>query len=78
MCLLQLQLKTFWSAASDDPAKPVPLSEECKERHHFVASGGKLGKGVPLQMPPSSLLLYTNASMTSWVVHLHDLTTARV
>ena len=50
---LQWQLKKFWLATLDDPAKLVPLSEGVQGIHRLVASGGKMGLGNSSPSTPS-------------------------
>ena len=44
----------------------------------MVALGGQVAVGVPLQVPPLSLSLYTDASLSGWRAHLMDLTASWV
>ena len=74
---LQWQLKSMWSAASGNPTKSFALLEECRESTGWWLQQERWSLGIPLQVPPPSLL-YTNASMTCWGAHLQDLTPAGV
>ena len=56
---LQWRLKDYWSPMVDNPAVQIPLLLECVEA---VCSGLQEDRwvfGVPLQVPPPSLLLHT-------------------
>ena len=55
-------MKLHWSAVSDNPAKPVPLSEECKQCVSWWLHDERWASGVPLQVPPPS---------SSWEEELH-------
>ena len=72
MRLLQWRLKDFWSPMLDDPALPVPVSPECAEALRWWVLD------VPLQVPPPSLLLHTDTSLSVWGAHLLDLMAAGV
>ena len=74
MCQLQWQMKVFWSLASEDSAKLVPLLEECREFIGWWLQEVRWASGIPLQVSPPSLLLYIDVSMTGGGTHLQDLT----
>ena len=77
ICLLQCQLKTCWSTALNKTAEPVPLSEECTECISWWLQKKKGYWEFPSRWV-FRILLFTNASKTSWGVYLRDLTAAGV
>ena len=74
---LQWQLKSHWSLALDDPSVLVPMSQDYIMLVHWWLQEERWGSGVPLQMPPPSLL-YTNTSMTGWGTYLLTRTAAGI
>ena len=75
---LQWHLKDHWSPMVDDPAVRILLSQESVEAVHWWLKEDKRVFGVPLQVPPSSLLLHTDASLPGWGTHVLDLTASGV
>ena len=61
----------------DDLAVQIPLSPECAEAVRLWLQEDKWVFVVPLQVPPLSLLLHTDASL-GWGAHLLDLTASEV
>ena len=72
MCPLQWQVKTHWSASSDDPAMPIYVGVP------FVSDGDyrKENGVVRSQSKCPFYLLYTDA-LTGWGAHLWDLSVVR-
>ena len=60
------------------PLMPVPMTQECEKCICWWLKGERWSSGIPLQVPPTSLLLYTDASLTGWGAHLLNLTTAEI
>ena len=77
MCPFQWQLKTYYSAALEDPVMLIPLLKECKQCIGWWLQGERWASGIPHQLPHPSLP-YTNASVTGWGTHLRDFIAARV
>ena len=71
---LQLCLKDHWSPTVDDLAIEIPLSEEFMEAVRWWLQEDGWGFGVPVQVPPPSLLLHTDVCLSGWGIHLLDLT----
>ena len=75
---LQFALRGHWSASSDPPLQPVPLTEECLEDLRWWREEGRLSQGVPLMTPPPEMHLFTNASLEGWGAHLQELVVSGV
>ena len=56
----------------DDPAIQIPLSQECVEAVCWWLQEERLGFGVPLQVPPPSMLLHTDMCLSVQGAHLVD------
>ena len=56
----------------------IPVTQEYGEFVHWWLQEERWLSRVPLQVPPPSLLLYTDASLTGWGTHLLNLTVAGV
>ena len=74
MQLLQWHLKDSWSPVTDGPATAVPQSQTCVEAVRWWPQEERWTSGVPLQVPPSSLSLHTDAPLVGWGAHLLYLT----
>ena len=74
---LQWHLKDFWFPMVGDPAVQIPLLWECVKAVCLWLQEDRWLFGVPLQAPPLSLLLYTDALLSGWGAHLVDLTASR-
>ena len=66
------------SLSSEDPAKPVPPSNECKQCIGWWLQEERWASGIPFQVPLPLLFLYTDMLMTNWGTHLQDLTAEEV
>ena len=70
---LQWGLKDHWSPVVGNPAVQIPLSSVCVEAVCWWLQEDRWVFGVPLQVPPLSLLLHTDMSLSGWEAHLLDL-----
>ena len=55
MSPLQWLLRTFWSAALDDPVKQVPPSQECDKSIDWWFGEERWASGIPLGTPSFTL-----------------------
>ena len=60
-----------------DQAVQIPQMQGCIEMVRWWLQEDRWLSGVPIQVPPPSLLLYTNALLSGWGLHLLDLTASR-
>ena len=60
---LHWQIKTIWSATSDDFVKPV-LLDDCKESIGWWLQEERWSLVISLKVPSPSLLLYSNTLVT--------------
>ena len=68
------RLKVHWYPLVDDPAVQIPLSQQCVEAVRWWLQEDRWVFGVPLQVPPPSLLMHTDVSLLGWGAHLLYLT----
>ena len=62
----------------DDLAVQIPLLQECMEAVRWWLQEDRWVFSVLLQVPPLSLLLHTDTSLSDWGAHLLDLTASWV
>ena len=72
------RLKDLWSPMSDTPSLPAHLLPERAEVVRWWLQEDRWLAGISLQVPPPSLLLFTDAPLSGWGAHLLDLTASRV
>ena len=70
---LQWCLRDHWFPMVDNPTVQIPLLLECIEAVRWWLQEDRWVFGVPPQVPPLSLLLLTDASLSGWRDHLLDL-----
>ena len=74
MMPLQWQMKDHWSPVDDDPSCLIHLSRECVQAIRWWLEEDRWTRSILLHIPPPSLSLYTDTSLSGWGAQLLDLT----
>ena len=71
---IQFHLSKFWNQKTDPPNKLAPLSQSIKAILQWWQVQENLNQDTPLELPPFTHHLLTDASKKGWVAYLQDIT----